>query len=278
MRTIQTAAIGLAFTLGLALPVHAQEEPEAEVVPVDESAPEQQAPAGESPAGGAAPAESAEAPAEEAPAEEAPAEEVAAEETSSEPGEPLGLYVGADWVMTTLSISASGNGTPNELDSGMYRARIGWRALEAVGLEAHVGLDNSDDEPGSVETKSYYGVFVVPTATVFEVMELAFPIGYAQSTYGDDTSDEDFGSIAYGIDAELPLRTFADSLPDLRLTAGWMVYYQKSDARAYGANAGLRYDFQTSAIGNPLAGLGGALKSLWPFGDDDAATETAATE
>lgn len=277
MRTIHTAAIGLAltFTLGLALPVHAQEEPEAEVVPVDESAPEEQAPAGESPAGDAAESESAEAPA----AEEAPAEEVAAEDTSSEPGEPLGLYVGADWVMTTLSISASGNGTPNELDSGMYRARVGWRALEAVGLEAQVGLDNSDDEPGSVETKSYYGVFVVPTATVFEVMELAFPVGYAQSTYGDNTSDRDFGSIAYGIDAELPLRTFAESLPDLRFTAGWMVYYQKSDARAYGANAGLRYDFQTSAIGNPLAGIGGALKRLWPFGGGDAAAEeTAAAE
>lgn len=268
MRTIQTAAMGLALTLGLALPVHAQDEFGAEVVPVDESADEASFPEDTS----------TEEPAvEEAAVEDTFAEEVAAEDTPEEPGEPLGLYVGADWVMTTLSISAPGNGAANELDSGMYRARVGWRALEAVGLEAHFGVDNSDDEPGSVETKSYYGVFVVPTATVAEVVELAFPVGYAQSTFGDDTFEEDFGSIAYGIDAELPLRVLAEGLPDLRLTAGWMVYYQKSDARAYGANAGLRYDFRTSALGNPLAGLGGALQRLWPFGGEDA-VETAAAE
>lgn len=258
MRTFLTAAsCSVALALGVALPVAAQEEPAAEVVPVDESSAEP------------APA------AEEAAAEEAPAEEVAAEESSEEPSEPLALYVGADYVVTTLSLS---NGAATgDFDSGMYRGRLGVRALEAIGLEAHFGVDNSDDEPGSVETKSYYGVFVVPTATLYEVVELAFPVGYAQTSFGDGAADEDFASIAYGIDAELPLRSFGEGLPDLRLTAGGMVYYQKSDARVYGANAGLRYDFQTSAIGNPLASLGGALARLWPFGSD-AETETAAAE
>lgn len=229
----------------LAVPAFAQDE--AEVVPVDESAPAEEAPAGESPAAEGTPEAAA---AEEAAAsEEAPAEEVAAEETPSEEegsseSSPLQLYVGADWVRTTLSLSTSGATGAQDFDSGMYRARVGWRALEAVGIEAHFGTDNSDSEPGSVETEMYAGVFLVPTATVFEVAELAFPVGYAQSTFGAAGGpSEDFRSVAYGVDAELPLRTFGESLPDLRFTLGWMVYYQKSDARAYGGNAGLRYDF-----------------------------------
>ena len=262
MRTFLTGACGLALALGLALPGYAQDDLEAAVVPVDESTDE------------AAPVEDAAA---EAPAEDVAAEEAPAEESSEEPAEPLALYVGADYVVSTLSLS-DGSSANGELDSGMYRARVGWRALEAVGLEAHFGVDNSDEEPGSVQTKSYYGVFAVPTATVFEVVELAFPVGYAQSSFEQGSFSEDYGSIAYGLDVELPLRTFAETLPDLRLTAGWMVYYQKSDARAYGANAGLRYDFQTGSFGNPLAGLGSALAGLWPFGDDAPPAETAAAE
>lgn len=249
-----TAACGLALALGLALPLHAQEDPAAEVVPVDESDP------------------SAEAVPAEAPVEATPIEEADAE--PEEPAEPLALYVGADYVLTTLSLSAPAAAGASQFDSGMYRGRIGVRALEAIGLEAQFGIDNSDDEPGSVETKDYYGVFIVPTATVFEVAELAFPVGYAQSTFDNGGNSQDFRSIAYGIDAELPIRTFGDSLPDLRLTAGWMIYYQKSDARAYGGNLGLRYDFQ--AGGNPFAGVGSFVGGLWPFGDDEADAEPPA--
>lgn len=248
------ACIGLLAAL-LAQPAWAQDE-EVGVVSVEDSSE-------------IAPAEAA--------AETAPAEEVAAAEepVAEEPAEPLALYVGADWVMTTLSVSAPVATGADEFDSGMYRGRVGMRALEAVGLELQLGVDNSDDEPGSVETKSYFGLFVVPTATIFEVLELAFPVGYAQSEFGASGSgrsgSDSLRSLAYGIDAELPLRLLGAELPDLRFTAGWMVYYQKSDARAYGANAGLRYDFQTTGIGNPLAGLGGLLGRLWPFGGDDEA-------
>jgi hypothetical protein len=262
-------ALSWMAVLLLALPAHAQEE-QVEVVPVDE------APAEEGPVEEMPPAEAMEAPVEEAAAEpaEAPAEEAPAEEVASEePAEPLALYVGLDWVMTTLSVSAPLATGADEFDSGMYRARVGMRALEAIGLEFQFGVDNSDEEPGSVETKSYYGLFLVPTATVFEVVELAFPVGYAQSEFGaGGAGSESLRSIAYGIDGELPLRTFGAELPDIRLTAGWMIYYQKSDARAYGANAGLRYDFQTTGIGNPLAGIGGLLGKLWPFGGDAEAT------
>jgi hypothetical protein len=269
MRTLMTVAGCLA--LGLALPAYAQEEPAAEVVPVDESSAEA------APAETEAPAvedTAAEAPAEEAAAAEAPAEEAPAEEAAAEPAEPLALYVGVDWVTSTLSLSGSpGAASTSELDSGMYRARVGMRALEAIGLELQLGIDNSDSDVGSVETESYYGVFLVPTATVFEVVELAFPVGYAQSSFAKGSASEDYASIAYGVDAELPIRTFGEGLPDLRFTLGWMVYYQKSDARAYGANAGVRYDFQTSGfhVGNPFSGLA----KLWPFGGDDAAEAPA---
>lgn len=242
---MRTSAWTCFAALLLAVPAFAQDD--VTTVPVEDPAAE--APAGEAPAtdsGEAAPVE--EVPAEAAASGEATAEETAAtdEAAAEEPAErtPLALYVGADWVRTTLSLSTGGATGASELDSGMYRARVGWRALEAVGVEVQLGMDNSDSDPGSVETELYGGVFIVPTATIFEVVELAFPVGYAQSTFGTaGGTSEDYRSVAYGIDAELPLRSFGESLPDVRFTAGWMVYYQKSDARAYGANAGLRYDF-----------------------------------
>lgn len=211
----------------LALPALAQEEP-AEVVEV---------PAEES-------AEPAEAPAEAAPAEDAGVEEVAeadpvAEE--SEPAAPWALYVGADQVNTTLSLSVPPTEPANEFESTMVRVRVGKRLFEAVGAELHVGVDQADEDAGEVTTDAYYGLFLVPTATLFEVLELGFPVGYARSEYGDD--GEALGSIAYGASLELPIRALWDALPDVRLTSGAMVYYQKSDARVYGANFGLRFDF-----------------------------------
>ena len=56
-------------------------------------------------------------------------------------------------------------------------------------------------------------------------------------------SGEALGSIAYGVDVEIPIKGLWDALPDIRLTGGGMVYYQKSDGRVYGLNTGLRYDF-----------------------------------
>jgi hypothetical protein len=236
----------LLLTLALAWPAHAQEEEEA--------------PPAEEPAAEAAPAE--EAATEEAPAEEAPTEEAAAEET-----EPWQLYAGLDLVSSTLSSSGLKGFGRNEFDSGMYRLRVGKRVFESVGAELHLGFDNGGEGPGEAATDSYYGLFLVPTATVFETVELAFPVGYAMSSVARTGASEDLSSIGYGVDAELPLRVFAETMPDLRFTAGWMIYYQKSDARLYGLNAGLRYDFTTANLGNPFGWIGGI--DLWPFGDDE---------
>lgn len=201
------------LALMLATPAFAQDEP-AEMVPVEDAA-----------------------------VEEAAIEEVAVtEETpAEESAEPSQIYVGADYVNTTLSLSDPGTAPAAEFDSTMIRVRAGKRVLESVGFELHYGVDQADEEKGEVTTDAYYGAYLVPTATVFELLELGFPVGYGRSEFGD--SGEALGSIAYGLNAEVPLRALFSGLPDIRLVGGWMVYYQKSDARVYGANFGLRYDF-----------------------------------
>lgn len=189
-------------------------------------------------------AEEAAAPAEEAPAEEAAVEEVAAEDPAAEetePAAPWALYVGADYVNTTVSASAPPTAPASESESAMVRVRVGKRLFEAIGAELQFGVDQADEDAGEVATDAYYGLFLVPTATLFEALELGFPIGYARSEYGD--SGDALDSIAYGAALELPIRALWDALPDVRLTSGAMVYYQKSDARVYGANFGLRFDF-----------------------------------
>ena len=217
-----------ALVAALALPAFAQDEAAEVVEPTAEES--------------AAPAD--EAPADEAPAEDAAVEEVAeaepgAEET--EPAAPWALYVGADYVNTTVSVSSPPTAAADEFESTMVRVRVGKRLFEAIGAELHVGVDQADEDAGEVATDAYYGLFLVPTATLFEALELGFPIGYARSEYGD--SGDALGSIAYGAALELPIRALWDALPDVRLTSGAMVYYQKSDARVYGANFGLRFDF-----------------------------------
>lgn len=214
----------------LAVPAFAQEEEPAEVV--------------EAPAEEAAEAPADAAPAEEAPAEDTSGEEVAAAEPGAEetePAAPWALYVGADYVSTTLSLSSPPTDAAEEFDSTMVRVRVGKRLFEAIGAELHFGVDQADEQAGEVTTDAYYGLFLVPTATLWDVLELGFPIGYARSEFGD--SGEALDSIAYGAALELPIRALWDALPDVRLTSGAMVYYQKSDARVYGANFGLRFDF-----------------------------------
>jgi len=247
------------LALVLSAPAFAQEEPPAEVVPVEE------APAETPPDAAPAEAAPADAPSEVAATEEAPAEEGA--------GEPWHLYFGADYVTNTVSVSVPQTAPSADFDSKMLRLRVGKRILDAVGLEFHYGIDQSDEKAGEIKTDTYYGLFLVPTATLFETVELAFPVGFARSEFGDGSGDS-LDSVAYGVDAELPLTVFGD-LPDIRLTAGGMVYYQKSDARVYGANLGLRYDFDVNGFGNPFAGLGHWIGGLFGGDDEPAPAEPA---
>jgi hypothetical protein len=281
------------WVLLLAVPAcgiaYGQDQPASDTPPADASGPADgsipyEAPATDSSAPAAdASAAPAETPADAAPADQTAASETPAEapvETPPEPGTPWHLYGGADWVRDTLSASTLAGYAPSNYDSGMYRVRGGVRLFDSIGAEGQVGFDNSDSGVNATKTKSYYGVFVVPTASVFETVELAFPVGYALTKVEHPGGSASLNSIGYGINAALPLRVFSASLPDIRFETGWMVYYQKVNARVYGLNAGLRYDFDIgggssspSADTGPgfFSKVGGFFKDLWPFGGDDEA-------
>lgn len=161
------------------------------------------------------------------------------------------VYLGADYADATLSVSDTG--LPS-IPGGKYTTkfldlRAGYRVLDAIGLEAHVGVPAGDAsaDGGRLRQDQYYAAFVVPTATVFSSFELGFPLGYAhtrvQRKSNGTTGRETLDSIAYGVNLEVPIRVFFDGLPDFRIGGGGMVYSQKSGARDYGFHYGLRYDF-----------------------------------
>jgi len=225
--------------LTLASPALAQYEPPVEEAPAEEAA------------------------AEEAPAEEAPAEEAAAEEAPADEGEPMPIYLGVDQAMTTLSVSSLSGFDEQDYDSGQYRLKVGAVPIESIAVEFQVGFDNGGDAPDEVSTASYYGLYLVPHTTIIGGLELAFPVGYAKSSVERPGASSDLDSLAYGIDAQFPLRVFGESMPNLRVGGGGMVYYQRGDARLYGFSFGLRYDFAGGL------GIGSFLSNLWPFGDDE---------
>ncbi|HZR35873.1 MAG TPA: hypothetical protein VFA75_10895 [Nevskia sp.] len=166
------------------------------------------------------------------------------------------FYVGADLQDSKLSVSDSngfGGLNNTSYDSKFWDVRLGYRLFKAIGIEAHYGFPDQDaNEAGRYKTRNYYGFFAVPTANVFDLFEIAFPLGYTnsgitvngQTTTGSNAVvEKHLNSIAYGANLEIPVRVFWRALPDFRLTGGGMVYYQRSDAREYGFHFGLRYDF-----------------------------------
>ncbi|WP_157572491.1 hypothetical protein [Nevskia soli] len=166
------------------------------------------------------------------------------------------FYVGADLQNTKLSISNSDSFSgldSTSYDSKFWDVRAGYRLFKVVGIEAHYGIPDQDDgDPGRYKKRNYYGIFAVPTANVFDLFEIGFPVGYTNSgiTVNGQTSagtsavvEKHLNSIAYGANLEIPVRVLWRALPDVRLTGGGMVYYQRSDAREYGFHFGLRYDF-----------------------------------
>ena len=247
MKTAWIALLGLV----VAVPAWAQEEPApAEAAPA-EAPPAEQPPA--------------EAPA--APAETPPAAEAAPAEAEA-PREPWPVYVGVGYSKTVMSSSDAGTLGTGDYDSKMLDVRVGKRLFESVGLEFHYGFDFSDPGSNEIATDRYYGLFIVPTATVFETVEVAFPIGYAKGEYNVGRLSAVVQSIAYGFNAELPLRIFGETYPDVRFTAGWMIYNQTNAARVYGPSIGARYDFTVPSPGwgNPFTGIGGWIKNHWPWG------------
>lgn len=166
------------------------------------------------------------------------------------------FYFGADLQNSKLSVSDSngfGGLNTSDYDSKFWDVRAGYRLFKVIGVELHYGLPDQDaNEPGRYKKRNYYGVFAVPTANVFDLFEIGFPLGYTnsgitvdgQNSAGTNTTvQKHLNSIAYGANLEVPVRVIWRALPDIRLTGGGMVYYQRSDAREYGFHFGLRYDF-----------------------------------
>lgn len=239
-----------------AAPAEAPADASAEAAPADPSA--EAAPADASaesaPADAAAADLSAEAaPAEEAPveaaAEEAPAEEAPAEETASEDsGEPFHFYLGVDKAEVTLALSDDALETAfgsDELDSSLFRIRAGMRLLEAVGLELQYGIaDDKDDEANKFEVGEYYGIFVVPTGSLFELVEISVPIGYSSMKAEKGGASETFDGVSYGVNLEVPITLNSEWFPDIRIGGGGLVYRADRDSRVYGYHFGVRLDFK----------------------------------
>lgn len=259
------------LVLLMALPAWAQDDTSADQPPADQAAPADQS----APADSSAPADQSATGTASEEGQPAPTEDTASSDQSSSESsgeaKPWRLYVGADYAATRLSASNLTGFPTSTLDSGLVRIRAGARVLDAVALEAQFGVKQGGNGVGEAETKSYYGLFAVPTATVFETVELAFPVGYAFNKVQVPGASESLNSMAYGANLEFPLRVFGDSLPDLRFCGGGMVYYQRTNARLYGWNAGLRYDFNVQGfhVGNPF----GWVKDVWPFGKGDDKSE-----
>lgn len=240
----------LTLGLGAAMPALAQEEPP----PVEEAAPaEVAAPAEEvAPAEEAAPDEDA-APTEESVAgdESGSSEEAGGESDGSSGGESgsegLPLYVGVEFAQTRIEVNddalraAFGS---RRFDSDFYKLRLGARVLDGVGVEFQGGIPGSDSGNKKLETSQYYGLFLVPTGVAFETVEISARIGYSLISIENDTADEDIDGMSFSLALELPIRRFAEGLPDLRLTAAGDVYQGDREARVYGYSVGLRYDFR----------------------------------
>lgn len=195
-------------------------------------------------------------------AEEAPAAaEAAPVEAAPDEGTPTQAYIGLDLASTTYSVSRSAAFAAQNFDSGMYRLRGGLRLTDGIAAELHYGLDAGGSGAGEVETADYLAVFLVPTATLFETVEVSFPVGYSAIGVEQGNKSEDYTGIAYGLNTELPLAVFADDLPDLRFTLGYMVYSQSRDARIYGLNFGIRYDFDADIV-SPTEGISQLIENI----------------
>lgn len=205
------------------------------------------APAGDAPVEGAEPvAESTEA----AEVTETPAEEnVFGDDGASESTETSThkFYFGAAYSSLKLSVSDSAMAARlggDHFGSKLALLRAGIRVFDVVGLEVQGGSKGEDGgDPGTFTSANYFAAYIVPTGTLFDTLEIAAPIGYAAIQAVRGNAKERFKGPSYGLNLELPLRLFGESLPNLRFTAGYRIYYADKDARIYGYQAGLRFDF-----------------------------------
>ena len=213
-----------------------------ETAPVEETSPADEVPA--------EPVAEESAPVEETVAEEsAPVEEAPAEETPAEAPAPYALYVGIAKDQATVSFADAGLQARfggRRFDSSQLRLRAGMRLWEVIGIELQLGQNDADVAQGEAELSGYKGVMFVPTGVVFDSLEVSGLVGYSQFDVERGAQSEKLSGTSYGFNVELPLRSLSETLPNLRLGAGGLVYNDRRSARAFSLNAGLRYDFSWS--------------------------------
>lgn len=254
-----------------AMPAYAQ-EPAADEAAAATAEPAAEASADAAPASdgsaatdaGAAPAEAAaDTPTEpvadapvDAPADAAATDSAASEvpadssaDSGSAPVEdnPYKLYAGVSYSKLKLLVSDSAMASrfgASRLSGTLALVRAGVRVFDVVGLEVQGGTGAGGSGTGSsFDSSSYFAAYIVPTGNLFDVVEIAAPVGYAMLQADRGNATQRFQGVSYGINVELPLRSFGEELPNLRFTGGYRVYYADQDARISGYQAGLRYDF-----------------------------------
>jgi hypothetical protein len=246
-----------------ATPAPAEAPPAEAAVPADTAPATAEAPAASDtpPADAAAaiPAEPAPADAAATPADTAApaADATAAAETAAadaSPRKPLNLYVGYDYVHTNF-LASNPNSPPtpnstsqfgtNNLGSKFHQVRAGLRLFDVIGLEAHYGIKVGDGvKPDTIATSNYAGLYFVPTGTLFETVEISALLGYARMSLEQPGASLSVHGSSYGANLELPLRRLSESLPDIRIGGGVMVYHHDTESRIYGTHFGIRYDFR----------------------------------
>src|SRR5579859_6562712 len=95
------------------------------------------------------------------------------------------FYVGADLQNPTLSVSDANSFhgiAVGDYYGKFWDVRAGYRLFKVIGIEGHYGFKDQDaNRPDRFSTTGYWGVFAVPTANVFNLFELSFPVGWAHS-------------------------------------------------------------------------------------------------
>lgn len=242
----------LILGLVLSLPAYAQDA--AETPPADAPAADAAAAAdaGAGDAAAAAPADSAAdtaAPADSG-SEASGADQTVTAEGNGDAGsgrKPFPLYVGADYAFLTASLSKdqlkTALGGSDSYDSNFYRLRVGTRLLEAIGIEAQYGIKGGGSN--DVDTNQMYGLYLVPTGVMFDLIEVSAPIGYTHLELKNGNGKVKFDGASFGLNIEVPVYVNdGGHIPAIRIGGGGTVYYAEREARVYGFQAGLRLDFK----------------------------------
>ncbi len=183
---------------------------------------------------------------DEAPAEDTASSDEGSSDSPAEPREGLKLYVGLEYDQTTVDINDEGLQDAvggSRFDSDFYKLRLGVRMFEAVGVEFHAGFPANDSSDDKLETKQFYGLYLVPTGVLLDTIEVSARLGYAYTEIKSDAGKQDADGASFGVAFELPLRLLGEGMPNLRLGAGGTVYQEDRDARVFGWHGGIRYDF-----------------------------------